>query len=177
MNMLYRNKKLLLIALAMASRLAPCHAGDSVGIGEVFPDLAKFELEGNLPGDLKGKVILIDFWATWCAPCKESFPVLEKLHHDYAKRGLVILAISVDRDKKKVARFLKKQPVSFSVLRDVAQKLVARANVKTMPTSFIVDKQGKVRFLHNGFHAKKTERQYIQEIEQLLESKKPTNEP
>lgn len=177
MNMLFHNKRLLLIALAMASRLAPCHAGDSVGVGEAFPDLAKFELEGKPPGDLKGKVVLIDFWATWCAPCKESFPVLEKLHHDYAKRGLVILAISVDRDKKKVARFLKKQPVSFSVLRDVAQKLVARANVKTMPTSFIVDQQGEIRFMHNGFHAKKTERQYVQEIEQLLKKNKPINKP
>jgi thioredoxin-like negative regulator of GroEL len=147
MNMLYRNKRFLLIALAMASRLAPCHAGDSVGIGEVFPDLAKFELEGKLPGDLNGKVILIDFWATWCAPCKESFPVLEKLHHDYAKRG------------------------------DVTQKLVARTNIKTMPTTFIVDQQGKVRFLHNGFHAKKTERQYIEEIEQLLKNNKPSNGP
>jgi thiol-disulfide isomerase/thioredoxin len=177
MNMLYRNKRFLLIALAMASRLAPCHAGDSVGIGEVFPDLAKFELEGKLPGDLNGKVILIDFWATWCAPCKESFPVLEKLHHDYAKRGLVILAISVDRDKKKVASYLNKKPVSFSVLRDVTQKLVARTNIKTMPTTFIVDQQGKVRFLHNGFHAKKTERQYIEEIEQLLKNNKPSNGP
>ena len=140
-------------------------------VGDVLPDLAAQKLEGKLPDSLKGKVVLVDFWASWCVPCAESFPALEELHQRYKDRGLVILAVSTDEERAKMEKFLKKHPVTFAVVRDAGQKLVAQADVSTMPTSFLVDAEGKVRFIHAGFHGEKTRKQYAEEIESLLKTK------
>lgn len=140
-------------------------------VGDALPDLAAQKLEGKLPDSLKGKVVLVDFWASWCVPCAESFPALEELHQRYKDRGLVILAVNTDEERAKMEKFLKKHPVTFAVVRDAGQKLVAQADVSTMPTSFLVDAEGKVRFIHAGFHGAKTRKQYAEEIESLLKTK------
>ncbi len=139
--------------------------------GDVLPDLSAQGLEGKLPEDMKGKVLLVDFWASWCQPCAESFPVLEELHKKYAAEGLVIVAVSADEKKADMEKFLKKRPVTFCVVRDAAQKLVGQADVNTMPTSFLIDRAGKVRFLHDGFHGAETKKKYVAEIETLLKEK------
>lgn len=142
------------------------HAG--LKVGDAFPDLASHKLEGKLPASLKGKVVLVDFWASWCGPCAQSFPALEELHKRYQDRGFVILAVSVDEKKADLEAFLKKRPVSFAVVRDAEHKLVAAVDVSAMPTSFLVDTKGKVRFRHTGYHGEQTKRQYADEIESLL---------
>jgi len=121
--------------------------------GSALPSLSTFGLEGNLPS-FKGKVVLLDFWASWCSPCKASFPTLNGLHERLSGRGLVVLGINVDEDAADRDRFLKSTPAAFPVVRDAGQKLVAAANVKTMPTSFIVDRSGVIRHVHSGFHKK-----------------------
>lgn len=136
-------------------------------VGDPFPELATFSLEGKLPADLKGKVVLVDFWASWCAPCKQSFPTLETLQKKYAGRGFVVVAVSVDEKAANMERFLKANPVAFTVVRDAAQKLVAATGVATMPTSFLLDGTGKVRLVHSGFR-KGDEKKLEQEIEALL---------
>lgn len=138
--------------------------------GDKFPDLAGFKLEGKLPETLKGKIVIVDFWASWCLPCAASFPVLEELHQRYKDRDVVIVGINVDEKPGKMETFLKKHPVAFSIVRDAQQKLVSVANVETMPTSFILDATGKVRFIHNGFHGDETKQQYIREIESLMKA-------
>jgi len=135
-----------------------------------LPDLSSYKLEGALP-KLQGQVVLLDFWASWCDPCKASFPEMEKLHKAYASRGLTILAVSVDEKRTNMDRFLKTNKVSFATVRDTEQKLVAAADVQTMPTSFLIDRSGKVRFIHNGFRGDQTVKEYRQEIEQLLSEK------
>ena len=139
-----------------------------VKTGEAFPDLSGFKLEGKLPDTLKAKAVLVDFWASWCEPCKQSFPVMEDLHQRYGKDGLVIIAINVDESRADMEAFLKKNAVNFAVLRDAAQKLVERAGVATMPTSFLIDRGGKVRFLHNGYRGAETRKKYDEEIQSLL---------
>jgi len=136
--------------------------------GAPFPDLTTFKLEGKLPESLKGKVVLVDFWASWCGPCVESFPAMDELQKKYGPQGLVILAINVDEKKADMEDFLKTHPVSFTIVRDAAQKLVDKVEVGTMPSSFLLDTEGKVRFAHSGFHGDKTKKQYAQEIESLL---------
>lgn len=136
-------------------------------VGDTLPDLASFNLEGQLPGSLKGKVVVLDFWASWCLPCAESFPVLDELQKKYGDR-LVVLAVNVDDKKSKMDKFLTRHAVSFAVVRDAGQQLVAAAEPETMPTSFILDGEGKVRFTHKGFHGEETRRQYLSEIESLL---------
>jgi thiol-disulfide isomerase/thioredoxin len=121
-----------------------------------------------LPETLKGKVVLLDFWASWCEPCKLSFPVMEELRKRHAAEGLMIVAVSVDEHRADMQAFLKKQPASFTVLRDARQKLVEKVSVETMPASFLIDRQGKVRFVHAGFRGDETKKKYEREIELLL---------
>jgi thiol-disulfide isomerase/thioredoxin len=139
-----------------------------------FPDLRSCELEGKLPADLAGTVLLVDFWASWCGPCKASFPAMEKLNQQYAGQGLTIIAVSVDDNRDDMQQFLSQQKVSFTTVRDAKQSLVAAADVSTMPTSFLIGRDGKVRYTHSGFRGDETVKQYQTEIETLL--KEPTSE-
>lgn len=161
--MLYRK---FIIVAALAAALAVQAA--EIKVGDAFPALAQAGLEGELPKELKGKVVLVDFWASWCGPCKQSLPVLNELAERYSGRGLVVLGVSVDDTKAAMDQFLKKNAARFPMVRDAKQTLVAQVNVSSMPTSFILDAEGKVRFLHNGFHGDKTRAQYVREIESLL---------
>ncbi len=129
-------------------------------------------LKGLLPGEklpnTAGKVVLVDFWASWCGPCKASFPALARLHQKYAGKGLVIIGIGVDDDPAKHKAFIAKQQVPFTLVHDSQQKAVAFFSPSTMPTSYLVDRKGIIRFLHSGFKGAKTEAEYAQEIESLL---------
>lgn len=161
-----RRTRLWLVAFAavLAAPLAPA----ALKQGDVFPDVTAHKLEGPLPGSLKGKVVLVDFWASWCGPCAQSFPALEDLYQRYKDRGLVILAVSVDEKAGDMQAFLKKHPATFPVVRDAEHKLVAAVDVATMPSSFVLDTTGKVRFVHAGFRGDSTRKEYAQEIESLL---------
>jgi thiol-disulfide isomerase/thioredoxin len=159
-------KKLLLLSVLGAAICQNTFAG--LKTGDTFPDLAPFKLEGKLPDTLKGKVVIVDFWASWCVPCKDSFPVMNELIKKYADRGLVIIAVNADEVRADMDAFLKKNPAAFTVVRDATQRLVEKADVDTMPSSFILDREGKVRYLHNGFHGEKTKKEYVAEIEALL---------
>lgn len=169
MNMLFAKKTLFASALALCVCAATAFAGGkSLKVGDAVPDLKTFQLQGQLPDDLKGKVVLLDFWASWCGPCKESFPVMEDLHKKYGAKGLVILAVNVDESKDAMQDFLKEHKASFAILHDATKKLVGTANISSMPTSFLLDKEGKVAVVHKGFHGKDTVKQYEAEIEKLL---------
>ena len=159
-------KKFLLV-LALAALLGQTALAE-LKTGEAFPELAAFKLEGKLPDDLKGKVVIVDFWASWCGPCKESFPVLNELKIKYAGRGLVIIAVNVDEERADMEMFLKANPATFTIVRDATQQLVPKTGIKTMPSSFVLDSEGKVRFAHSGFHGDKTRKQYEEQIESLL---------
>ncbi len=142
-------------------------ANAALKVGDTLPNLGSYSLEGKLPENCEGKIVIVDFWASWCLPCAASFPVLDELQQKYGKK-LVVVAVNVDEKESNMNSFLKKHAVSFDVLRDAGQKLVATVEPETMPTSFILDQTGKVRFLHNGFHGESTRKEYIQEIESLL---------
>jgi len=160
--------KHLTIAALLAATLT--NAPAALKVGDTLPDLTGYHLEGTLPDSLKGKVVVLDFWASWCGPCAESFPVMDELQKKYQDQGLAIVAVSVDEKADKMEAFLKRQPVTFVVVRDAEHKLVGIAEPQTMPTSFVIDRAGKVRFLHNGFHGSRTRAEYVDQIESLLKS-------
>jgi thiol-disulfide isomerase/thioredoxin len=145
--------------------------------GDALPPLNGFKLEGRLPDDLKGRVILLDFWASWCAPCRKSFPALEAIHKKYASQGLSVIAVNVDENRANMERFLMDNPVTFTVVRDAEQKLVAAVDAPSMPTSLVIDRAGKIRFLHHGFTGEDTVRDYEREISSLLNLQSPTTHP
>jgi len=153
-----------LAALALGAALS---LAATLNVGDSFPDLTSYGLEGKLP-DLHGKVVLVDFFASWCGPCKESFPVMQELHKKYADKGLIIIAINLDKNKEDMEDFLKQHPASFVIVRDAANKLVREVKIPTMPSSFLIDQNGKVHAFHRGFKGEETRKKYEEEIESLL---------
>ena len=136
--------------------------------GDSFPTLDSTLLTGGPVPATSGKVTLVDFWASWCAPCKESFPSYAQLQTDYASRGLVIVAVSVDQNAAAFDAFVKKMAPAFATLRDKNQQLVREVKVPAMPTCYLLGRDGRVRFVHQGFHGAGTEHDIRQEIDLLL---------
>lgn len=145
-----------------------------IKVGEPFPAFAPAGVINLAGGELPataGQIVLVDFWASWCAPCKASFPAMAKLHADYASRGLVIAAVSIDEKPAAALAFWKKLSPPFATVHDREQKLVQQVGVPTMPTSYLLDRSGRVRFVHEGFHGDVTDKKVRQEIEALLAEK------
>jgi len=163
--------RLLMAAAAFAAWARPAPA--QVVPGNPFPPLAVAGMAGGPLPDTAGMVGFVDFWASWCAPCKASFPAYSRLQAAYAGRGLVIVAVSVDENPSLYAAFVAKLKPPFATVHDSQHKLVGAVQVPTMPTSYLVDRSGKVRFMHPGFHGEQTERELRTEIEALLDEKPP----
>lgn len=155
------------VAAALALVALPA-AAKTPAPGEVFPALQAAALEGTLPDLTAARVVIVDFWASWCAPCKASFPVFDAIQRDYAAKGVVIVAVNVDRSAAAMEAFLRRMKPGFAVVRDGAQKLVGQAAPPTMPTSFVLDRHGVVRFVHAGFLGEKSRREFLEQIDQLL---------
>ena len=105
--------------------------------------------------ELKGSIVLVDFWASWCAPCKESLPLYDQLYAKYKTKGLKVLAISADEEAAPAQEFIRKQPVSFPVYFDDKRKLVDHFEVVAVPTLLVLDRNLKVIETHRGYTAKK----------------------
>jgi len=138
--------------------------------GQPFPDLKGYALEGTLPA-CAGQVVLVDFWATWCAPCKASFPAYADLQRELAPRGFSPLAVSIDKTAAPYNEFLKRFNPPFTTVRDGSQKLIADVKVPAMPTSYLIDRKGVVRSVHSGYHGESTVKALREEIVRLLEEK------
>jgi thiol-disulfide isomerase/thioredoxin len=116
---------------------------------------------------LKGSVVYVDFWASWCVPCRVSMPTLDALYKKHAARGLVVLGVNKDATDADANRFLQRTVVSFPLVAD-AQDVAARAfGVKAMPSGYLVDRRGVVRRVHRGF-TPETAAAVEREIEELL---------
>jgi thiol-disulfide isomerase/thioredoxin len=102
---------------------------------------------------LKGKVVYLDFWASWCGPCLQSMPAMDRLHKELSAQGVAIVAVNLDDDVAKAMAFLVKVPVSFLVAFDKKQDLPTQYGVETMPSSYLIDRKGQLRETHRGFKA------------------------
>jgi thiol-disulfide isomerase/thioredoxin len=118
----------------------------------------------------QGKVVYLDFWASWCAPCRKSFPWMDTLQSAYRNQGLVVIGVNVDQERPLAERFLGQMSPHFQIVFDPAGTLAERFKVTGMPTSFIIDRHGAVRFTHQGFRDERTA-QLDSEIGGLLAEK------
>ena len=100
---------------------------------------------------LRGHVVYLDFWASWCGPCRQSFPWMQTLKNTYEDQGLTIVAVNLDADRVDAEKFLKQFKPTFDVRFDPEGKLAELYKVKTMPSSVLIDRHGVTRFTHMGF--------------------------
>jgi thiol-disulfide isomerase/thioredoxin len=144
----------------------------ATNIGDVAPS---FELQGENGeiislAKLKGKVVYLDFWASWCGPCRQSFPWMNEMQEKYGQQGLEVLAINLDGNLTDAKKFLQENPAKFKIAYDTKAQTPKLLGVKGMPTSYLIDRQGRVVSVHVGFNlAKKSDLET--ELKQVLERK------
>ena len=113
-------------------------------------------LNGGSPitlGSYKGKVVIVDFWASWCIPCRTSFPFYEGLKHKYGKDGLVIVGVNNESDVAAAKKFADTYRVSFHLVRDEGNELVKQLSPGEMPTTYILDREGNIAYTNTGFRS------------------------
>jgi peroxiredoxin len=101
--------------------------------------------------DLKGEVVMINFWASWCGPCRQEMPLLEQIQEKYEPLGFTMLGVNVEPDSAEAEKFLKSVQVSFPILFDRENSVSARFGVEAMPSSVLIDREGNVRHVHRGY--------------------------
>jgi len=118
--------------------------------------------------DFNGKVVLLDFWASWCGPCRASFPWMNKVMNRYQDMGFEVVAINLDQDVKLATEFLNQVPANFTVLQDEMAVMPEAYGLIGMPSSYLIDKKGRLRAVHIGFHNSKVS-DYENAIIELLQ--------
>ena len=116
----------------------------------------------------RGQVIVLNFWATWCQPCEQELPEFERLQQRYGERGLKIITVSVDSNVENIRAFVKKNDVRLTALWDYRKKLAAAYNVEAMPSTYVIDRYGVIRFVHKGFSRAEFKR-IMAETDELLD--------
>ena len=148
---LHRTLTLAAIAVLALAFAAPAAAVDSGDAAPVFRAPALGDGMKSLSlSDYRGKVVYLDFWASWCTPCATALPVLDSFRKEFGD-GFQVLAINVDDDPKKAQAFLRRRPVGYPSVSDPQGKLPAQFGIETMPTSFLIDRDGVIRHVHRGF--------------------------
>ena len=144
-----------LFTLMLALAALPARA---VSVGETLPARWLDSAQGPQPLIAgQARITYVDFWASWCGPCKQSFPWMNEMHGKFAASGLRILAVNVDAKRVEAEQFLARNPAQFSIVYDREGAFAKALDVKTMPTSLLLDARGKVLFVHQGFNAKDRE--------------------
>lgn len=140
-----------LVVLTVRSELslASTMVGDLAPVFEL-PDLLDTDSSTRL-SDHRGKVVYLDFWASWCGPCLIAMPKMQALQEELGTNDFVVLAVNVDREPNKARKFLKKVSVTYRNLQDEEGKVPASYGIKAMPSSFVIDRAGKVTLVHQGF--------------------------
>jgi peroxiredoxin len=142
----------MIASLAGSLGLGPSAAG-ALQSGDAAPGFSAPTLSGPTLSleSYRGKVVFLDFWASWCAPCATSLPLLDALRREFGADGFQVVAVNVDRDPRKAEEFLTKRPVGYPSVSDPEGKLPVQFEVQTMPTSFLIDRKGVIRYVHRGF--------------------------
>lgn len=141
----YKKKIITFIAFLLLSLSFQGHA-------EKAPQFTLLGNNGKISlSDYKNKVVYVDFWASWCVPCRKSFPFMNNMQQRYAKKGLVIIAINLDTERSSADHFLKKSPAKFTIAYDPEGITPEKYKLSVMPTSYLIDKKGNIINVHKGF--------------------------
>jgi len=137
------------IVVALLASAPVCAAAP----GEMAPVFALQTAAGDMVSleRLRGKVVYVDFWASWCGPCRRSFPWMNEMHRKYGDKGLAIVAVNVDKKRADAERFLAQVPAAFTIVYDMPGATPAAYAVKGMPSSYLIDASGRIVTVEQGF--------------------------
>lgn len=144
----------------------PALAAAPSGPAPPFSLTSKAGTQVNL-AQYKGQVVMINFWASWCGPCRQEMPLLEDIYKKYNKLGFTLLGVNVEPDSKAADDWLKQTPVSFPILYDKDSKVSQMYDVSGMPSTVIIDRKGNLRVLHHGYKPG-DEDEYLNSIRTLI---------
>ena len=151
--------------------LMSCGAAHALDVGAALPSITAPRL-ANAPAEvslasLKGRVVYVDFWASWCVPCRLSMPVLDAMYRKHSAEGFTVVGFNKDVEAADAQRFLQRVPVSFPLAHDAKDAAARAFDVKAMPSGYLIDRKGVVRRVHRGF-TQDTAASLEREIEELL---------
>ncbi|HKK55621.1 TlpA disulfide reductase family protein [Marinobacter sp.] len=154
----------LLLSLVLGAAVVPAK--------EISEPAADFTLKSRQGENLRlenfrGQVVMLNFWASWCGPCRQEMPLMDDLYEQYKDLGFTVLAVNVDANREEAHRFLNSVPVSFPILYDPESRVSELYRVQAMPTTIMIDRNGTARFIHYGYKPG-YEDDYEQQIRQLL---------
>ena len=157
-----------LVALVFAIFAATSLASSGLE-GQVAPDFALKSSTGeNLRlSEYRGDVVMINFWATWCGPCRQEMPLLDELYSRYNRVGFNLLGVNIDDDSRRAMQMVEELGVNFPVLFDARKEVSKLYEVEAMPVTVIVDRSGTVRYVHHGYKPG-YEDKYLEQIRSLL---------
>jgi len=118
-----------------------------------FPDNREISLK-----DFKGRVVYLDFWATWCPPCRKSFPWMDEMHERYKDEGLSIIAVSVDKKREQIEQFINRIEPAFIIAHDPSGDVAKDYELRAMPTTYLINRNGQLVMTHMGFRSKDTDK-------------------
>ena len=160
-------RKVIAASVAALSLSLPALAGSSSGGPAPAFTLASRAGQDVSLAQYKGNVVMINFWASWCGPCRQEMPLLESIYKKYNKMGFTMLGVNVEPDSNAANDWLKATPVSFPILYDRDSKVSKLYDVGGMPSTVIIDRSGKVRVLHRGYKPG-DENEYLDSIRTLI---------
>jgi len=153
--------RLLLIAALGAAAMAQAETAPDFSLTTQSGETLSLEAQ-------RGKVVMINFWASWCAPCRDEMPLLDEIHDDYKDSDFTLFGINVEQNPEAAHQFLEKVGVSFPILFDSQSQVSRDYHVNAMPTTVMVDRAGQVRYVNRGFRPGDEEK-YREQVQGLLE--------
>ena len=161
-------RKLLLLAIAGLVSITPLQAAE---IGQQLSACSLTKLSNSQQpiemNDYAGKVLYLDFWASWCPPCAKSFPFLNEMHQQYHDKDLQVIGINLDEVPEDAEKFLIQYPAQFTLASDLTKQCAEDLGVTAMPSSYLIDRKGIIRHIHLGFRASETQ-ELREKVKQLL---------
>lgn len=155
---------LLASAFVLLNHLSPNNLVGKKAVEFTLPDVSGGEVALQ---SFRGKVVLLNFWATWCGPCREELPELDRVQEKFRKRGFTVVAVTVDNELENIRGFLKKYDLKLQALWDRRKKVVDAYAVEKMPSSYLIDRSGVIRFIHRGYSPEELKR-IEAEIDEML---------
>ena len=158
-----RRSSILMATVAFSLLLLSCRDGISAANPPVNPDFRLKAVDGRTigPKDFRGRVVVVDFWATWCVPCHRQAEILESLHREYKGKPIQFLAANVGEDEATVRSFLQNRPMPYPVLLDPEDRVSSQMGVLALPTLIVIDKAGKVSYTNAGVTEESTLRKVL----------------